>query len=235
MAKKAKKAVEAFAPMTAKVHGGEFTVTITGTDKYSRIIVSSPDKSFKVPFSRFSEYFETNDPAVIIDRMKYFEKFTFDEFQDYFESNEEQAALIATFYLCTRPTKPWYSEGIPIIVYMMCRTAACRNRHERLVSMFHDLVLETGMPVGQIEREGFNDCVLDALRVYEKAHDADTEQEKISVIAASGNEFAITIKRYNLECQIRFATEAKAWRRRKKLNDLLETLNSKCNDQRNSQ
>jgi len=101
--------------------------------------------------------------------------------------------------------------------------------------MFYDLVLETGMPVEQVEREGFNDCVLDALRVYEKAHDAGTEQERISVIAASGNELAITIKRYNLECQIRFATEARAWRRRKKLNDLLETLNSKCNDQRNSQ
>ncbi len=99
-------------PMTAKVHGGEYTVSISGTDYYSPITVSTSDKIFTTPFGRFTNYFSTNDPAELIDRMQGFEKMTYSEFQDYFESNEEQAAPYAAHYLCTRPTKPWYRDGI---------------------------------------------------------------------------------------------------------------------------
>ncbi len=235
MANKPKTEADSQFPMTAKVHGGEYTVSISGTDYYSPITVSSSDKSFTIPFDRFADYFSTKDPVELIDRMQYFEKMSYVEFQDYFESNEEQAAPYAAHYLCTRPTKPWYRDGIPVIVYMMARVGLCKNRHERLVAMFYDLVCENGMPVEAIEQDGFNECVYEALRVYVQAYNAKTEQKRMDVIAESGNALAIAVKRYDLECLVRYAADAKSWRRRKKFNDLLELFNSKCYDQRNSQ
>lgn len=225
-----------FKPLSVSLHNGEYSVCITGADDYSPIIVTAEDKSFSIPFSRFSEYFQLEDPQAIIDRLSYFQEMTYEEFQDYFESNEEQAAPIVAINLCTQPNKPWYRDGIPVIVHTMARTSYCKDRHERIVAMFYDLVCEDGMPVSCIIEEGFNTCVYDALRVYEEAHSIkEDEISRIKLIASSGNELAINVKRYDLEYLIRRATENKSWNRRKKLNGLLELLNSECDDQRKLQ
>ena len=138
--------------------------------------------------------------------------------------------------LCTEPGKPYYRDGIPVIVHTMARTAYCKNRHERIVAMFYDLVCEDGMPVSFIIEEGFNTCVYDALYVFEEAHSIkDDEISRIKAITSSGNELAINVKRYDLEYLIKRATENKSWNRRKKLNNLLELLNSECDDKRKLQ
>ena len=120
-------------------------------------------------------------------------------------------------------------------VHTMARTAYCRNRHERLVAMFYDLVCELGMPVECISGEGFNNQVYEALAVYETAYSAKEEIERIRIIVSSGNELAITVKRYDLEYLIKRAAESKSWNRRKILQGYLDLLNTLCNDQRNSQ
>ena len=226
---------EDFKPMMAKLHGGEFTVYITGTEEYSPIKVQASDKSFTIPFSRFRNYFMEDDPEVLIDRMSVFEKMTYEEFQEYFESHEEQAAPIVAVNLCPPHHKFNFRDGATVIVHTMARTAYCRNRHERLVAMFYDLVCELGMPVGCISEEGFNSRVYEALTVYETAYSAKEEIERIRIIVSSGNELAITVKRYDLEYLIKRAAESKSWNRRKILQGYLDLLNTLCNDQRNSQ
>ena len=225
-----------FKPLCVSLHEGQYSVCITGTNEYSPIKVTAEAKSFTIPFSRFTEYFQTDYPQELIDRMEVFEKMSYDEFQDYFESNEEQAAPIVVVNLCTEPGKPYYRDGIPVIVHTMARTAYCKNRHERIVAMFYDLVCEDGMPVSFIIEEGFNTCVYDALYVFEEAHSIkDDEISRIKAITSSGNELAINVKRYDLEYLIKRATENKSWNRRKKLNNLLELLNSECDDKRKLQ
>lgn len=226
---------EDFKPLMAKLHGGSFTVCITGTEEYSPINVQASDKSFTIPFSRFSNYFMEEDPQVLINGLSAFEKMTYEEFQDYFESHEEQAALIVAANLCTPPFRFDFRDGVPVIVHTMARTAYCRNRHERLVAMFYDLVCELGMPVNCIIAEGFNTCVYEALNVYRTAYSAKDELERIRIIVSSGNDLAITVKRYDLEYLIKRATESKSWNRRKKLQGYLDLLNTLCNEQRNSQ
>lgn len=63
----------------------------------------------------------------------------------------------------------------------------------------------------------------------------DDEISRIKAITSSGNELAINVKRYDLEYLIKRATENKSWNRRKKLNNLLELLNSECDDKRKLQ
>lgn len=235
MKDKKKSKVEDFKPLTAELHNGSYTVCITGTDEYSPIIVQASDKSFTIPFSRFRDYFMEDDPEVLIDRMSVFEKMTYEEFQDYFESHEEQAAPIVAVNLCPPHHNFNFRDGVPVIVHTMARTAYCRNRHERLVAMFYDLVCELGMPVECISGEGFNNRVYEALAVYETAYSAKEEIERIRIIVSSGNELAITVKRYDLEYLIKRAAESKSWNRRKILQGYLDLLNTLCNDQRSSQ
>ena len=70
-----------FKPLSVSLHNGKYSVCITGTEDYSPINVTAEDKSFSIPFSRFSEYFQLEDPQAIIDRLSYFQKMTYEEFQ----------------------------------------------------------------------------------------------------------------------------------------------------------
>lgn len=216
-------------PLTATLHGGEYTVEITGSYEDSPIKVTSKGDSFQIPFFRFTHYFREEDAQVLIDRMPHFDSMSFEEFRNYFESNEEFAAPIIADIICGSYTRPWYRDGVPVIVHTMARSARCNGRHERLVAMFYDIILDMGYAVKKFTDCGFNVCVYDALRVYEKASDIKDESERIKMIAASGNQMAINVKRYDLEYLIQRANENRSWRRRNKLNGYLELLNNECN------
>lgn len=218
-----------------KLNDGKYSIHFAGFEEESKVCVENGDDFFFIPFSRLTHYFRSKDTSDVFNGLKAFEKMTYKEFQNYFESNEDIAAPFVIYFLCECSSRPWWRDGEPVVTQMMARTSYCKNRNERLVAMFYDLVLENGMEVADIEDFGFNFDVIDALSIYEEAFTHENETDRIRTIVEYKNQLAITIKRYDLEYLIKRASESKSWNRRKKLQGYLDLLNTLCNDQRSSQ
>lgn len=218
-----------------KLNDGKYSIHFSGFEQESKVCVENGDDFFFIPFSRLTHYFRSKDTSDVFNGLKVFEKMTYKEFQNYFESDEDIAAPFVIYFLCECSGRPWWRDGEAVVTQMMARTSYCKNRNERLVAMFYDLVLENGLEVADIEDSGFNFDVIDALSIYEEAFTHENETDRIRTIVEYRNQLAITVKRYDFEYLIKRATERKSWNRRKKLQGYLDLLNTLCNDQRSSQ
>ena len=102
--------------------------------------------------------------------------------------NLEKAILIATEAHKNQKDK----YGAPYLLHVMRVMTSGRTEDEKIVGVLHDVVEDTDWTFEQLQKEGFSNHIIDAIRCLSKT--SDEENYDLFIERIKGNQLAVKVK-----------------------------------------